>query len=60
MIKIYVTPSCRSCRKAKAWFQENNLSFEERNMISEPLTKEEIKEILKFQKLALNEMDFLL
>ena len=46
MIKIYNSPSCTSCRKAKAWLVENNLEFEEKNIYHEPLTKEEIKEIL--------------
>lgn len=46
MIKIYISPSCTSCRKAKAWLEENNLEFVEKNIYHEPLTKEEIKEIL--------------
>ena len=46
MIKFYISPSCTSCRKAKAWLVENKLEFEEKNIYHEPLTKEEIKEIL--------------
>ena len=46
MIKLYTSPSCTSCRKAKAWLTEQELPFEERNIFSSPLNKEEIKEIL--------------
>lgn len=46
MVTLYVTPSCTSCRKARSWFQENEIDFKERNIMSEPLTRDEIKEIL--------------
>ena len=32
MIKVYTSPSCTSCRKAKAWLQANQLEFEEKNI----------------------------
>src|SRR5690625_344565 len=46
MIKLYVSPSCTSCRKAKSWLEEHNLGYEEKNIYHEPLSKDEIKEIL--------------
>ncbi|MFC6464279.1 transcriptional regulator SpxA [Marinilactibacillus sp. GCM10026970] len=46
MIKLYVSPSCTSCRKAKAWLEEQNLEFEEKNIFHEPLSIDEIKNIL--------------
>lgn len=46
MIKLYVSPSCTSCRKAKAWLEEQNLEFEEKNIFHEPLSQDEIKNIL--------------
>lgn len=46
MIKLYISPSCTSCRKAKSWLEEQELEFEEKNIYHEPLTKDEIKEIL--------------
>lgn len=46
MIKLYISPSCTSCRKAKAWLEENELDYVEKNIYHEPLTKDEIKEIL--------------
>ncbi|MEN2767046.1 transcriptional regulator SpxA [Ornithinibacillus xuwenensis] len=47
MVTLYVTPSCTSCRKAKAWFQNNNIPFKERNIFSEPMSFDEIKSILR-------------
>lgn len=47
MVTLYVTPSCTSCRKAKQWFQDNEIPFIERNVFSEPLSIGEIKEILR-------------
>ena len=46
MIKLYVSPSCTSCRKAKSWLEEQELEYVEKNIYHEPLTKDEIKEIL--------------
>ena len=46
MIKLYTTPSCTSCRKAKAWLKEHNLEFTEKNILSDPITKDELKAIL--------------
>lgn len=47
MVKLYVSPSCTSCRKARAWLKEHNIPFEERNIFSEPLNKEELTNILR-------------
>ncbi|SIO05785.1 regulatory protein spx [Carnobacterium alterfunditum] len=47
MVTLYTSPSCTSCRKAKAWLEENNITYNERNIFSEPLTIAEIKSILK-------------
>ncbi|GEL76648.1 transcriptional regulator SpxA [Tenuibacillus multivorans] len=47
MVTLFVTPSCTSCRKAKAWFQENEIPFKERNLFSETISIDEIKEILR-------------
>ncbi len=46
MIKLFISPSCTSCRKAKAWLEEQGLEYKEKNIYHEPLTKDEIKEIL--------------
>ena len=47
MLKLYMSPSCTSCRKARAWLQEHQIPFVERNIFSEPLTQDELKEILR-------------
>lgn len=47
MVTLYTSPSCTSCRKARAWLQEHNIPFEERNIFSEPLSLDEIKNILR-------------
>ncbi|MGY3749637.1 transcriptional regulator SpxA [Vagococcus acidifermentans] len=47
MLKLYTSPSCTSCRKARAWLQEHKIPFIERNIFSEPLSQDELKEILR-------------
>lgn len=46
MIKIYTTPSCSSCRKAKKFFKEENIPFTEKNIFVSDLNEEELKDIL--------------
>ena len=47
MISIYTAPSCTSCKKAKNWLSKHNIKFEERNIISDPLSPEEVKTVLR-------------
>ncbi|MBU5309468.1 transcriptional regulator SpxA [Ligilactobacillus saerimneri] len=47
MVTLFTSPSCTSCRKARAWFEEHNIPYQERNIFAEPLSKDEIKEILQ-------------
>src|SRR5699024_7502866 len=42
MVTLYTSPSCTSCRKAKAWLEEHEIEFKERNIFSEPLSLDEI------------------
>ena len=46
MLQIYTAPSCTSCKKAKGWLSSHNIPFEERNIISSPLSAEEVMHIL--------------
>ncbi len=47
MVTLYTSPSCTSCRKARAWLEEHDIPYQERNIFSEPLTMDEIKNILR-------------
>ncbi|MGG1697519.1 transcriptional regulator SpxA [Bacillus zhangzhouensis] len=47
MVTLYTSPSCTSCRKARAWLEGHNIPYQERNIFSEPLSIDEIKEILR-------------
>lgn len=42
---FYMYPNCNSCRKAKKWLEEKDLSFETRHIVEHTPSKEEI---LKF------------
>jgi regulatory protein spx len=48
MVTLYISPSCTSCRRAKAWFDQNQIPYKERNILSEKLSVDEIKDILRF------------
>lgn len=47
MLTLYTSPSCTSCRKARAWLQEHEIPFRERNIFSEPLDIADLKAILR-------------
>ncbi len=47
MLNLYTSLSCTSCRKAKAWLKEYDISFKERNIFANPLNKEEIMQVLR-------------
>ena len=46
MIKIYTTPSCSSCRKAKKFFAEENIPYLEKNILVTDLNENELRDIL--------------
>ncbi|HGI3461714.1 TPA: Spx/MgsR family RNA polymerase-binding regulatory protein [Streptococcus agalactiae] len=48
MITLFLSPSCTSCRKARAWLSNHEVAFEEHNIITSPLNKEELLQILSF------------
>lgn len=47
-------PKCSTCRKAKKWLEENNIDFEERHIIEDNPTYEELKEWYEKSGLSLN------
>ncbi|MDR2464797.1 MAG: transcriptional regulator Spx [Streptococcaceae bacterium] len=46
MLQLFTSPSCTSCRKARTWLVAHHIPFSERNMMNEPLTRDELKHIL--------------
>ncbi len=46
MITVYTSPSCSSCRKVKKFFEENHIPYKEKNILTQPLKDEELKELL--------------
>ena len=53
MLFVYY-PKCSTCRKAKKWLEENNIDFEERHIIDDNPTYEELKEWYERSDLTLN------
>ena len=47
-------PKCSTCRKAKKWLEENNIEFEERHIIDDNPTYEELKQWYEKSGLSLN------
>ncbi|MFJ8246469.1 transcriptional regulator SpxA [Peribacillus asahii] len=56
MVTLYVTSSCSSCRKAKAWLEEHQIDYIERNILTEPITLDEIKFILRMTENGTDEI----
>ena len=40
-------PKCSTCQKAKKWLETNNVNFEDRHIVEEKLTKEELEKWIK-------------
>lgn len=53
MLFLYY-PKCSTCKKAKKWLEENNIEFEERHIIEDNPTYEELKEWYEKSGLTLN------
>ncbi|SDI54556.1 transcriptional regulator SpxA [Natribacillus halophilus] len=47
MVTLLTSPSCTSCRKAKGWLEEHDIPFKERNVFAEPLSVEEVKDVIR-------------
>ena len=47
MINLYIAPSSASSRKARAWLMSHDIPFKERNIKSNPLNTDEVKQILR-------------
>ncbi|QHS21691.1 transcriptional regulator Spx [Virgibacillus sp. MSP4-1] len=56
MVTLFTSPSCTSCRKARTWLEEHDIPFKERNIFSESLTIDEVKEILRMTENGTDEI----
>ena len=56
MVTLYTSPSCTSCRKARAWLKEHNIPYAERNIFSDPLSVDELKQILQMTEVGTEEI----
>lgn len=43
-------PKCSTCKKAQKWLEENNIEFEDRNIVEETPTVKELTEWIKKSK----------
>jgi regulatory protein spx len=48
VIQLYTFSSCTSCRKARDILTENKIPFKEKNMNTDPLSEEEILNLLSY------------
>lgn len=46
-VKVYTSPSCASCRKAKKWLTEFGIEYVEKNIFVSKLSRDELKDILE-------------
>ncbi|HES4631539.1 TPA: Spx/MgsR family RNA polymerase-binding regulatory protein [Streptococcus pyogenes] len=48
MVTLFLSPICTSCRKARAWLVKHEVDFQEHNIITSPLSRDELMSILSF------------
>lgn len=46
-VNLYYSTSSKSSRSARAWLVANNITFNERDIIANPLDRDELKQILR-------------
>ena len=46
MITLFLSPSCTSCRKARAWLLNHEVPVVEHNIMTSPLSAQELQHIL--------------
>ena len=46
MITLFLSPSCTSCRKARAWLLNHEVPFQEHHIMTSPLSAPELQHIL--------------
>lgn len=50
MLNLYVAPSSSSCRRARRWLLDHDIPFNERDISKNPLTHDELKQILRLSE----------
>lgn len=55
-VVFFTYPSCTSCRKTKAWLSEKGIKYEERHLLKNPPSVEELLEIIKKTNNGLEEI----
>ena len=53
MITFYWYPKCGTCRKAKKWFDEKGISYQEVDIAQNPPSKDELETIYQKSELTL-------
>ena len=48
MVTLFLSPSCTSCRKARAWLNRHDVVFQEHNIMTSPLSRDELLKILSY------------
>lgn len=56
MIKVYLSGSCSSCRKARKWLRKRQLEFMEINLSSTVMSKEDLIKILSLTENGLEDI----
>ncbi|KEY61818.1 Spx/MgsR family RNA polymerase-binding regulatory protein [Lactococcus cremoris] len=56
MIKIYLSGSCSSCRKAKKWLRKRHIEFEEINLTKDIMEKDDLIKILSLTENGLEDV----
>jgi len=46
MVELYLSPSCTSCRKARAWLTDHKVPYQEHNIFTQPLKEDALRSIL--------------
>ncbi|MGL5767751.1 MAG: arsenate reductase family protein [Sarcina sp.] len=49
-------PKCTTCKRAKKWLEENNIEFEDRHIVENNPTKQELKEFYEKSGLTINKL----
>lgn len=50
MLKIYTTPNCSSCKKVKSFFEKYHIEYSEKNIFSNPLSREDVYKMLSYSE----------